>query len=205
MKTKWILSSLLLLPVGYAVAQEKTPPQKTPTPASATKDDPRMMKMMELGTPGPAHKVLEPMIGTWKAEVKHWMEPGAQAEASTGTSTTKWILQDHYLETTFAGDMMGMPFEGRGVCGYDNAKKKYFSTWIDSMSTACMVSEGSFDPATKSLSYSGQAPDCMTGKIVTMRSVTKMTDADHMTMEMYSPGPDGKEYKAMEIAYTRSK
>jgi hypothetical protein len=200
MKTKLLLSALLLLPLGYGIAQEKKP-----TPASAPKDDPRMQKMMELGTPGPAHRMLDGMIGNWQAEVKHWMEPGGQAETSTGTSSAKWILDDHYVESTFTGDMMGMPFEGRGVCGYDNIKKKYFSTWFDSMATGFMVSEGTFDPSTKTFTYTGQAPDCFSGKYVAMRSIVKMVDADHMTMEMYGPGPDGKEFKNMEIAYTRTK
>jgi len=200
MKTKLLLPSLLLLPLGFALAQEKTA-----TPASAPKDDPKLEKMKELGTPGPAHRVLDPMIGTWKCEVKHWTEPGGETQTSSGSSTSKWILQDHYVETTFNGDMMGMPFEGRGVCGYDNAQKTYFSTWIDSMSTACMVSKGTFDAGTKTFTYSGQAPDCMTGKLVTYRSLTKMVDPDHMVMEMHGPAADGKEFKMMEIHYTRSK
>jgi hypothetical protein len=35
---------------------------------------------------------------------------------------------------------MGMPFEGLGYTGYDNVKKQYFGTWIDSMSTGIMTS-----------------------------------------------------------------
>ncbi|MHC4219708.1 MAG: DUF1579 family protein [Planctomycetota bacterium] len=36
-------------------------------------------------TPGEAHKLLEPFAGTWKAEVKSWMEPGSEPQVSTGT------------------------------------------------------------------------------------------------------------------------
>jgi hypothetical protein len=200
MKTKLLLSALLLVPLGYAIGQETKP-----TPASATKDDPAMQKMIEAGTPGPEHRVLDGMIGNWKADVKHWMTPEGEPETSTGTSTSKWILDDHYVESTFEGDMMGMPFEGRGVSGYDNLDKKYFSTWIDSMSTGHMLTKGSYDPGTKTFTYSGQCHDPMSGKLVTMRSVVKLTDADHHTMEMYAPGPDGNEFKNMEIHYTRAK
>lgn len=37
------------------------------------------------------------------------------------------------------------------------------------------------------------------------RTVEKMVDADHWTMQMYQPGPDGKEFMGMEISYTRKK
>jgi hypothetical protein len=35
-----------------------------------------------------------------------------------------------------------MPFEGISTLGYDNAKKTFFSTWIDNMGTGMMVMEG---------------------------------------------------------------
>ena len=41
--------------------------------------------------------------------------------------------------------MMGTPFTGHGMTGYDNVTGKYWSTWTDSMSTGIMVSEGSCD------------------------------------------------------------
>ena len=38
--------------------------------------------------------------------------------------------------------MMGQPFTGIGVTGYDNHAKKYLSTWIDSMGTGIFSMEG---------------------------------------------------------------
>jgi hypothetical protein len=45
--------------------------------------------------------------------------------------------------------------------------------------------------------------DCMTGQESWMRNVEKITGPDTMTLEMYVPGMDGKDFKMMEIAYTR--
>ncbi len=33
----------------------------------------------------------------------------------------------------------------------------------------------------------------------------KMVSPDQHVLEMYQPGPDGKEYKSMEVTYTRRK
>jgi len=52
--------------------------------------------------------------------------------------------------------MMGMPFEGIGINGYDNLKKKFVSTWIDNMGTMIVMSTGTFDPATKTFTYMGE-------------------------------------------------
>ena len=38
-----------------------------------------------------------------------------------------WLLLD------YKGDFGGMKFEGKGATGYDPNKKKYVSTWVDSM------------------------------------------------------------------------
>ena len=39
------------------------------------------------------------------------------------------------------------------VEGYDNVKKKFLASWIDNMGTGIMNLEGTYDAATKSLTY----------------------------------------------------
>src|SRR5438105_14007457 len=96
---------------------------------------------------------------------------------------------------------MGMPFEGHGVTGYDNVKKQYWGSWIDNMSTSMMTSTGSADGS--SWTFSGAMTDPMSGRDSTIKQTVTVADADHHTMEMWAPGPDGKMYKAMELAYFR--
>jgi hypothetical protein len=45
----------------------------------------------------------------------------------------------------------------------------------------------------------------MAGKDVNVKEVFKMIDDDHHTMEMYMPTADNKEFKNMEIKFTRKK
>lgn len=201
MKSQFCIAALLLIPVGASFAYHQ---EKKATDAAAAKDDPMMAKMKEFATPGPAHKVLEGRVGKWSAQMKT-MEPGKEPTMSTGTSEVKWILGGRFLEDTFTGTFMGEPFHGRGMTGFDNMKKKYVSTWIDTAGTGITMSEGMFDAGTKTFTYTGECPDCMAGKYVKSRTVDKMVDADHWTMQMYTPGPDGKEAMSMEISYTRTK
>ncbi|RYG32008.1 MAG: DUF1579 domain-containing protein, partial [Chitinophagaceae bacterium] len=97
--------------------------------------------------------------------------------------------------------MMGMPFEGHSTLGYDNAKKTFVNTWIDNAGTGIMYLEGPYDAATKTITLTGKCVDPVagTGKEMNVRQVIKEIDPKHHVMEMYGPGPDGKEFKMMEV------
>ena len=178
---------------------------KTPPPMTA--EQKAMMDVwMKAATPGDAHHKLAALEGTWDAKVMTWMAPGAPPEVSGGTMTNKMILGGRYLEQRFeGGTMMGMPFSGLGYTGYDNVKKMYVSTWMDSMDTSIMDSTGTQDPTSGVMTFVGTSVDPVSGKAVEVKEAITVKDADHHVFEMWGPGPDGKVMKNMEIEYTRKK
>jgi hypothetical protein len=169
-------------------------------------DSAAMMKAWQnFMTPGDMQKMLAKSDGVWNEEVTMWMDPGQPSQKSTATCTNKMVLNGLYQESVHKGTMMGMPFEGHGTVGYDNAKKVFVSSWIDNMGSGIMNAEGTWDNATKSLVMKGKTTDPLTGKDKDFREVMKFTDDNNQTMEMYGAGPDGKEMKMMEIKFTRKK
>src|SRR5205823_1531481 len=100
------------------------------------------------------------------------------------------------------GKMKDMQFKGMAVEGYDNMKKKFVSSWIDNMGTGIQYSEGTYDPASKTFTFSSEM-EMMPGMKTPVREVLKMADKDHMMMEWYETH-GGQEKKTMEIAYTRA-
>ncbi|MEO5563776.1 MAG: DUF1579 domain-containing protein, partial [Chitinophagaceae bacterium] len=164
-----------------------------------------MKSMMEAGTPGKEQAMLAKSDGNWKADVTMWESPEAAPMKSTGVLTNKMILDGRYQQTTFKGDMMGMPFQGTSTTGYDNARKVWVSSWVDNMSTGIMNMEGTWDDATKTLTYTGKMLCPANGKMCEMKQVMKIIDDKTEVMEMY--GPDmktGKQYKNMEMKMTKS-
>lgn len=107
-----------------------------------------------------------------------------------------------WLTDDFTGDVMGMPFQGRGTTGFDPRKGKYVGTWIDSMSPTMMVLEGEYDAAGKVLTMTGMGVD-HEGKLARHRMVTTKVDATTMRFEMYVADQDGKETKTLTITYTK--
>jgi len=101
------------------------------------------------------------------------------------------------------GKMKDMTFKGMSFEGYDNAKQKFVSSWIDNMGTGIMMSEGTYDPATKAFTYTSEI-EMMPGMKQKVREVIKIVDNNHHTFEWYEDR-GGQEAKTMEIKYTRKK
>jgi hypothetical protein len=156
----------------------------------------------KLGTPGPQHKLLAGTTGSWSTKIKSWMEPGSPPMESSGTSENKMILGGRFLQQDFSGEMMGSPFSGIGINGYDNNTRKYVSTWSDSMSTGILFFEGTAEADGKIITQESHYDDPIKGPMK-WRSVTRLVDNNSHVFELFSIDKSGKEEKMMEITYTR--
>lgn len=181
-----------------AVATEEV----APAPAM---DSAAMMKAWgEYMTPGDVHKMLADDNGTWNVEMLMWMPGSPEPSKYTSTATSKMILGGRYQETRYTGMMDGQPFEGISTVGYNNASKMIESTWVDNMGTGVMMVSGTWDDASKTMKLAGEMPDPMNnGKMKKFREEFSIVDANTRKMLMFDQGPDGKEYKSMELTMTR--
>jgi len=158
-----------------------------------------MKKALAAGTPGAAHKALDAFTGNWKAEVKCFMDADGPANVTQGTAKVSWILGGRYLEEEFHGEMMGKPFNGRWLLGFNNTKQKYQSVWVDDFGTAMITSEGKGESGNKVITLEGKTDCAGTGqKDIAMKQVFRILSADKHVVEM---SHDGR--KSMEITYTR--
>jgi len=160
-----------------------------------------MMKKAEIArAPGPEHKALEHFVGSWKCEVKCWMEPGGTPQESAGTAKVSWIMNGRFLQEDFKGEMMGKPFNGRTVLGFNNVKKAYQLSWIDDMNTSIFFCEGKSDG--KTLSLEGKSSCPVSGKSdIPMKLVFRTKSPDQHVLEMFDASQNNA--KTMEISYTK--
>mgnify|MGYP002622970188 CR=1 FL=1 len=160
-------------------------------------------RMEAAGTPGPAHKALDALAGNWKAEVKCWMESGGTPEVSQATAKASWTLNGRFLEEEFHGDMMGKPFTGRSLMGYDNVKQTFNSVWISDMETSMFTSEGKGENGNKVITLEGKSSCAATGQTdVPIKTVLRIISQDKHVLEMFDKSK-GENAKTMEITYTR--
>ncbi len=185
----------LALVFALPVAAQEGMPEMTPEQKA------EMEAWQKAGTPGATHEALAKMAGSYDVVVKSWHAPG-EPNVEKGTAIRTMALGGRVLVEDFNSTMMGQPFTGHGMHGYDNVTGKYWSTWNDSMSTGLMVSEGSCD-AQNACAFTGSHMDPVKKQKITSRMTTRWTNPTTEVFEMYAPGPDGKEMQMMEITYTK--
>ncbi|QEH31985.1 hypothetical protein OJF2_04520 [Aquisphaera giovannonii] len=158
--------------------------------------------------PTAEHKILAAEEGTWDATIKSFEAgPESAPTVSKGVEVNTVMAGGLWVASSFKGDFGGMTFEGRGQYGYDPYKKKYVGTWVDSMSPSLIVLEGTYDAATKTLSYAGDGVCPIDNSKLGMRMVTVAKEDGRRVFTLYATGTPtgGKEAKMMEIEYTKRK
>jgi len=165
-----------------------------------------MEQWMKLSQPGEHHKHLDYFVGKWKTKTKVFMGgPGSTPMESDGTSNIKWVLGERFLMDEHHGTMMGQPYEGIGMTGYDNFRNMYISSWQSNMQTNVLTSTGARNPKTGVFTYYGEMDEPAIGVIGrTVKYVTRTIDKDHYVFEIIDLHA-GDEYKVIEIAYERVK
>ncbi len=198
-------------------AKDQPKPASTPAKADAPKPAPKPAEpaagadamptpeQMALMAPGAGHARLKALEGKWTFTGKFWMAEGAPPSDMTGSMDYAWVLDGRFLKESVRSEFDGRPFEGWGMMGYDNMTKQYQSTWCDNMSTGMLVFTGTYDEATKSITSRGEGSDPMSGGMAKVRSVMSLSDPNSIKYEHFESKGGAKEFKTMEIIYSRAK
>lgn len=160
----------------------------------------------DAGYPKPTshHLALKRAEGTWDAVVKVYAEPGKPPMVSKAVEVNKLVPGGLWLQSEFKSDFGGMPFEGRGLFGYDTTTGKHVGTWVDSMVTSLALPTGTCKDDCRETTLFWEGPG-MDGKPTTYKQVTVEKGPDQRVMTMFTKGKDGTFVLNMEMAYTRRK
>ncbi|MCA9256064.1 MAG: DUF1579 domain-containing protein [Phycisphaerales bacterium] len=172
--------------------------------ADAMKAMEACMKAMEVTE---HHEKLRHFIGDWKVTMRIWHMPGAAPMESPGTSTIKSVLGGRFIQEEFKSSMMGMPYEGIGMQGYNNTRGVYEGTWTSTMDSHIYTMKGTLQPDKDGrmnvFNFYGEMDEPaigILGRLVNYR--TTIIDKDHHKFEIFdlAAGPD---FKVIEIDYAR--
>ena len=160
---------------------------------------------VKAGTPGAMHKKLSRWVGEWTFVGKFWMDPEKEPMEMKGEAKRTWTLDGRFVQDVVTSNSFG-PFKGIGTTGYDNTKKKYVSSWTDSMSTSITLSTGTVDKSGKVWTFKATMLDPVTKKKIKARDVITFVNENEQKMTSYHLRPGmKKEVKVMEAVYTRKK
>lgn len=125
------------------------------------------------------------------------------AESITATVTSEWVLGNRFVKTHMRGTSGGDSIEGMGMCGYDNNNGKYVSTWQDTECTSIKMDEGTYEPSTKTFTYTGESAG-PNGQMVTHRRTVRVVNNDEHVMTAYVTIGGAAEQKMAELTFRRS-
>jgi len=150
------------------------------------------------------HKLLEKYVGTWDAEMKAPAAPGQPPQVTKGKSTSRLIGDGLWLVTDFEGSMMGAPFIGHEVMGYDNHAKQYILNWVDTSSTAMFAGEMQYDEKSHTLTGTIHGHD-EAGVEMKWRATDEWKGDDTRVYAMHMKMGNGPEQEMLSITYKRHK
>ena len=149
---------------------------------------------------GPGANRLKQDAGTWDATVEMSQGPGQAPMVSKGVEVNTLIGGGLWMVSDFKSAMMGQPFEGHGVFGYDAGKKKYVSSWVDSWSSGLATGESTYDAATKKMTGWMEGPD-MPAR-VTRSKMEASGRTPHPRPSPCTAWPRRQEFAGLKITYS---
>lgn len=167
----------------------------------ATRPAPAIAANAAMKAPSAEMEPLFASIGNWNATVKMAAANGHPASEDKATDKATPVCGGNWIWCDFNGTIMGGPFEGHGIDGYDAAEKKYVSYWIDTMSCVLMRTSGTHDAAKKTCTLDGTSLDEQ-GKPMTVHQVLTAPDANTRILNMTFKSPSSTEQ--MEITYKKT-
>lgn len=144
--------------------------------------------------------VLQKDVGTWDARIE--VLAGPAPNVSTGTMTSRMTCGGTWLVSDYVGDAElpgGGRFEGHGMWTFDKTKQRFVGVWADNMMGFLAPGEGTWDPATRTMTYVYEAT--VGERHIKWRQTTRNVDDD--TTEFLSFVPETSSTPSMRATYKR--
>ncbi|MBK6941293.1 MAG: DUF1579 family protein [Planctomycetes bacterium] len=143
--------------------------------------------------PAKAMEFVRSWEGTWNAELD------LMGQKETGVEVCHSICEGFWFESDFKGTFMGAPFVGHGVYGFDPARAKFVTIWVDSSGGPLTLAEGEFSADGKTYRAEATGLD-MSGKPGKFVHETTMRDANTRIFTIRQEGAG----EVMKITYRRA-
>ncbi|MBB3726721.1 DUF1579 family protein [Nonomuraea dietziae] len=164
--------------------------------------------------PGPYHRTLDPLVGTWKAvKYNYILGTGGKPIVSRDmTVRVRWISKTggRFLEEKTEGTLGDRAYYRLGVLGFSPIDRRYEWTTFDSVTPTAMTYRGApVSDEASVLSIPGEftdpgvlGPDYL-GETIPMRTVITIRSKNRHTFDLYFTPPGQPERLVDRVVYTR--
>jgi hypothetical protein len=177
-------------------------------------------QMLDYSRPGKYHQLLGDLTGKWIFKGRQFRSVDSLTSTVdfevSGTLVRKSFANGRYFVVNILSDstsklempiqdgkMLLTKFRGVDIEGYDNVKKKFVTASIgNDLYSLITVSEGSYDPTTKTIAYYSKY-EPVPGLTRKDELLFTFIDKDHYKMQMFQM-ENGKYRKGMELDVRRT-
>ena len=149
--------------------------------------------------PAEMHAWMHALVGEWEGSMKI-SRPG-MPEMEFPITETFHPVGERWITSDLVGDLMGHPYHGHGVFGYDGKGEALVGTYCDSMLAHLAVMSGGYDEDQKSVRMKWEAPVAGRKGLETHRSEQRLR-GDTLD-RLYFEGEGTSEILVMTISTRR--
>jgi Protein of unknown function (DUF1579) len=194
----FVTALILLIPIALSAQKTADEARRQPNPEDVA-------KVRQLLALQDEHKLLGQLAGRWEGTLKTMMRGEAVKEISTpGTLDMRWILDGYFLQSDEAVQVApDRTVSTLSFLGYNPALGHYHRTVMKAGDPREYVSTGTYDPATRSFTFTGREYNKINGDEFQRRDTFRLVGEDQLAYELTFVFSDRSELRAVQGTYTR--
>jgi hypothetical protein len=196
-------SALAIVCIAWVAPSAAQAQQPTPSTAQA----PNMPLLLQRGSPGRGHALLQPLEGTFRVEMSVYMAIGTPDHPVVSTDAIcrrTWVGDRRYLHDVTEGTLAGSHYYREGLLGFSNVDQRYEWVTVDAANANMMIYRGQDGSGPR-------LPIEMTGVFTdqgwlgerTVGKAVRIESNDRHVFELYFTPPGGRERLVDRKIYTR--
>lgn len=173
-----------------------------PVPALSVEDQAKEYSVAS--RPGPAHQVLEPLIGEWEVTLSTISAGGVESEPYRGRATLAWTLGRRFVRwdaSVVFGEIVGTT---SGFVGFNTRTRQYQLMMISDLATGMALAQGGGDIRGVGLLFELEEFDPASETRLVARSRIRSLSSDHFVLEQLEPSSGGKDRVSRVWHYRRA-
>jgi hypothetical protein len=147
------------------------------------------------GLPGPFHRIIEPLAGTWTVDKQIYIAVGSPKSPATSRSMVcrrEWFGGGKHLQDVTQGELAGGAYYRMGVLGFSTMDRRYEWATFDALNANAMLytSQALQVPSQKIemtgvFTDQGLLGEAYVGKLIAMRTTIDILGADRHVIDLY--------------------